>query len=125
MLPPEEYERAAREADYHVQVLISSIAVVDAEATVSGGVVRVYRGPAELAGTSMTLRVQCAEPDDDWAPDGLGRIPAESLRVGRVIEAYVDATPAGCEVALGLCTLSDSATDSPQLRGYANEKRGA
>ena len=120
MLPPEEYARAAREADFHVQVLISSVALVNGEASVSGEVVRVYRGFAELCGAVMTLCVPCGDADDNWAPDGLGRIPADSLRAGRVLEAYVNGTSAGCEVALDLYTIVDSPTDSPQLQASAD-----
>jgi hypothetical protein len=117
MLPPEEYERAARDADYHLQMLISSVVMADAEADVIGEVVRVYRGPKKLLGTAMTLRVQCDDDCDDWAPDGLGRVPADSLRTGRVLEAYVNALPEQLEVALNLCMVIDRATESPQLHG--------
>jgi len=116
MLPPEDYQRAALEADYHVQMLISSFTFESGEARVTGRVVGVFRGHDELCGSNITLNINYSS-DDDWAPDGLGRIPIELLQVGRVLEAYVNATPSGFEVALDLYILIDSATDSPKMEG--------
>jgi len=53
MLPPEEYERAVRKADYHVQIAIQKVDIAPSEAILSGTVVRVFRGPAELDGRGM------------------------------------------------------------------------
>ena len=118
MLPPDEYERAAREADYHVQLLIEDVAVGSGEASLSGSVVKVFRGPPELRGRPMKLQVSCfgSEEKDDWPPDGVGRFGVDSLRAGRVLEALVNKTDSGTEIALGLCTLIDSATSTPQLQ---------
>jgi hypothetical protein len=119
MLPPDEYQRAAREADYHIQVVIENIGVSSGEASLSGSVVNVFRGPPELRGKPMTLQVNCfgpGEEEDDWPPDGVGRLPVDSLRRGRVLEALVNETESGMEIALGLCTVIDSTTSTPQLQ---------
>ena len=117
MIPPDEYACAAHEADAHIQVVIANVALLPDEARVTGEVVRVFRGAAALHGATASLAVPCDRPED-WAPDGLGRVPAESLRSGRVIEAYVKATPNGYEVVLDLCGVIDDPSDVPQLPDY-------
>ena len=125
MLPPEEYERAAQAATYHLQLVIESVTEEAGEALLSGTVVTVFRGPDALRGTVMRLRVPVATDEDDWAPDGLGRFAAGSLRPGLVLEAYLDATPAGCEVALDLCGVFDHETAAPQLPTTTQRPSGA
>ena len=117
MLPPEEYERAARKADYHVQIAIQGVDIAPGEATLTGTVVRVFRGPSELDHKRMQLKVNCFSPeeDNDWAPDGIRRFPAHALRAGRIIEAFIVQTPAGPEITADLCMVFDSATDRPQM----------
>jgi len=117
MLPPEEYEQAARNADWHVQVAIEQVAFAPGEATLVGPVVRVFRGSSELAGHIMRLKVGCVRTgeDDEWAPDGAGRFPSDALRPGRILEAFVVDTPEGPEIAADLCSLLDSATDRPRI----------
>lgn len=117
MLPPEEYERAAREADYHVQIAIQQVEFASDDATLQGTVVRVFRGPAALHGTIMRLSVNYFSPEqgNDWAPDGMGRLPVNALRTGHTLEAFIVQTDAGLIISEGLCTLIDAATERPQL----------
>ena len=117
MLPPEEYERAAREADYHVQIAIQQVEFESDDAILQGTVVRVFRGPAALHGTIMRLNVSYLSPeqDNDWAPDGVGRLPVNALRSGRTLEAFIVKTDTGLMISEGLCTLIDAATERPQL----------
>lgn len=116
MLPPEDYEIAAQQADCHIQLIIEDVVVKSGEADLSGLVARVFRGSPELQGTHMKLKVSCFELEDEWSPDGIGRLPVESLRIGRVIEALVNNTSVGSEVTLGLCTVIDVITAVPQLQ---------
>jgi hypothetical protein len=118
MLPPEEYESEAWKADYHVQIAIQGVDLAPGEATLSGTVVRVFRGPPELEGKSMQLRVDCFNPqeDNDWAPDGISRLSVDAIRAGRILEAFIVQTPAGPEIAAGLSVLVDSATDWPEMK---------
>jgi hypothetical protein len=117
MLPPEEYERAAKKADYHLQLAIQIVNFAPDEATLTGTVVRVFRGPPELDRRRMQLKVNYFNPeeDQDWAPDGLHRFPAPALRAGRILEAFIVQTPDGLEITADLCTLIDAATDRPQM----------
>ena len=117
MLPPDDYARAAHEADAHIQMVIANVALLSGEARVTGEIVRVFRGAAALHGTAASLWVACDRPED-WAPEGLGRVPTESLRAGRVIEAYMKATPDGYEVVLDLCVIIDHPSEVPQLPDY-------
>jgi|CXWL01.1.fsa_nt_gi hypothetical protein len=118
MLPPEDYENAARQAEYHIQLVIKDVIIKSGEACLSGLVARVFRGPPELQGTCMKLQVSCfeLENEDEWPPDGIGRFQVESLKVGRVIEALVNNTSSGPEIALDLCTVIDTITAAPQLQ---------
>lgn len=118
MLPPEDYARAVREADYHIQIAIEDVDIRADEAFLSGNVVKVFRGSPALEGTSMKLRVDCFSPgeNDEWPPDGIGRFPADALQAGRILEALVNETEAGMEIALGLSTVIDSATSARQLK---------
>lgn len=118
MLPPEDYEIAAQQADCHIQLIIEDVVVKSEEADVSGLVARVFRGSPELQGTRMKLKVSCfgLEDEDECPPDGIGRFPVESLRIGRVIEALVNNTSTGSEITLGLCTVIDAITAAPQLQ---------
>lgn len=118
MLPPEDYEIAAQQADCHIQLIIEDVVVKSGEACLSGLVARVFRGSPELQGTRMKLQVSCfgLENEDEWPPDGIGRFPVESLRIGRVIEALVNNTSAGPEITLGLCTVINAITAAPQLQ---------
>jgi hypothetical protein len=120
MLPPEEYERAAANAVGHLQLEIMEVSLAPGEAVASGHVVRVFRGPAEMLGSAMSLRVPCTGPgdDDDWAPGESGHIRAAELRAGRVLEAYVDRTPAGLQIVLDLYAVIDSPTDTPSQMAY-------
>src|SRR5579864_8637362 len=105
MLPPEEYERAAKEADYHVQIAIQQVEFESNDATLQGTVVKVFRGPAALHGTIMRLKVNYFSPEqgNDWAPDGMGRLPVNALRAGRTLEAFIVQTDAGLIISEGLC----------------------
>jgi hypothetical protein len=118
MLPPEEYARMAREAAGIVQIEIATVSLAKGETLVSGPVVRLFRGPAAWKGSTISLRVPCigtgADDDDDFAPGDPGRIPASELRMGRVLEAYVDHSPAGFEIVLDLYAVIDSPTENPR-----------
>ena len=113
MLPPEEYERAAREAAGHLQLEITAVSLEPPEAVVAGRVVRVFRGPAAMIGSALRLRVPCGD-GDDFAPGEPAPIATAELRAGRVLEAYVDRAPNGFEIVLDLYAVIDTATDVPQ-----------
>lgn len=116
MHPPERYRRARQDAAYHLQLRIDEAVLAEGTATLSGPVVRVFRGPSSLIGGPMTLRVLYVPAGGDRRPPGgIGRVPAESIAAGRILEAYVDVTPSGCEIALGLQALLDAPTDAPRL----------
>lgn len=114
VLTPEEYASAAREATAHLQVVMAGAAAAGGIARVTGAVARVFTGQATLLGTTVTVAVPCDDPDD-WAPDGLGRMPVEALHPGRVLEAIVQASPDGFEVVLDLCQVLDNPTDTPRV----------
>ena len=118
MLPPEEYEEASRNADWHVQISIEDVKVKSDEAVISGPILKVFRGTPELQGRRLSLQVNCLSADekDDFAPDGFGYFTVNSLQIGSVLEAYVNNTPSGLEIPLGLCTLLISSTLTPQLQ---------
>ena len=85
MLPPEWHARAFREAPWHVQLAIDAVRVEGSTAFVSGPVVRVFRGPAELHGSPLTLELTTIAPDssESFPPGGSIRHPLVNLRVGR------------------------------------------
>lgn len=116
MLPPEDYVRAAAAADAHVQVAVRLVELVPGTARLTGAVVRVFRGPADLQGTLLTLNVASTGGDEANAPpDGIGRMPVEKLQSAKVIEAYLENTASGFELTLDLYTLLEAATETPQL----------
>lgn len=100
-----------------MQVAIEDVVAGSGEATVSGPVVSVFRGPHNLLGTRVRLSVACVEraEEADWSPDGIGRFPIGSVRTGRVLEALVNDTPSGPEIALGLCAVVEAASTTPHL----------
>ena len=118
MLPDTEYKQAANNAEHHIQLTIDSINIAADAADVTGSVCRVFRGSNHLLGTTLTLQVSCISDngDNDWPPDGMGRIPTNLLQTGRVLEAYLEQTSLGLAICLDLYMIIDSLTQQPQLR---------
>jgi hypothetical protein len=118
MLPPDEYEQAASEADYHVQLAIEHVQVAGSEAKLRGRVVRVFRGPASLRDSELSVPVPCATAQElaEAPPGSRPRIPVVALRRGAVLEAYLNRTRGeAVEVTAGLCGVVASASDAPYL----------
>ena len=117
MLPPEEHARAASEADYHVQLRIEHVEVAANEARLRGRVVRVFRGPASLRDAPLALSVSCFGAGEvaDTAPGDSGSFPVDALRPGAILEAYLNRTPSGAEIAAGLCGIVPGESDAPLL----------
>jgi hypothetical protein len=117
MYAPDDYARAVREAQYHVQILIESVDTHDGVATLTGPVVNVFRGPSELVNSRMQLQVFCSIPEDEgWPPPGVGTFSVQALRPGRFLEALVNQVESGMEIPLDLSTITDSASANPQLK---------
>jgi hypothetical protein len=116
MFSPDEYVRAVQEAHCHVQVLIEAVDVRDGVASLSGPVVKVFRGPPDLMNMPMKLQVFCDIPEgNDWPPPGMESSPVDALRPGRLLEALVNQAGSGMEIALDLYTVTDSTSATPQL----------
>jgi hypothetical protein len=117
MRPAELDERARRNAAWLAQLAIDSVSVQGREAQVTGRVVRVFRGAQQLLGSTLTLTVPILKGDDGdrLKPGDLSPTPLGELRPGRVLEAYLDDSEQGPQIALDLSTVLDAATDEPRL----------
>lgn len=100
VLPPELYRDARREADHHVQVAVSDVAVpskTPGSCTVTGTVVTIFRsaGAVLAVGTKLRFDVACARTDDDVPVGGTLWQNVWHLERARFIEAYLmgDAPP--------------------------------
>ena len=115
MLPPEEYENVASQAESHIQLTIENFTISESEALVYGHVVRVFRGNKKLLDAKINLRVPCYSKNEPGPPDGISRISVESLSRGCVLEALLNNTPTGPVIPLGLCIILQTSTALPQL----------
>jgi hypothetical protein len=117
MLPPDEYERAAQQADYHIQIEIQGVTHNTDHAQVTGRVVRVFRGTSELLNRNLLLEVPTLSFEDqiNAPPDGITRVSKESIRPRRILEALVNTGSGKPEIPLGLCAILRDPTDTPQL----------
>ncbi|HEX2872680.1 MAG TPA: hypothetical protein VHP33_15525 [Polyangiaceae bacterium] len=118
MLSRDVYAHAARTAAAHLQLGIERVELPTTalgEAHVHGTVQRVFRGPDDLRGASMSLNVSCVLPGAAPPPGGILWTPSAELRPGRVLEAYVSPVAKGYASASSLSCLLDSATDAPAM----------
>jgi hypothetical protein len=101
MLPPESYQLAEKNADAHLQLAIEDVTTPDAPsdfavATVTGPVVRVFRGDASLLGQRTSLQVHYYIPGQtNVRPGPVGMRPLSEIRPGRVLEALVNTRAGG------------------------------
>jgi hypothetical protein len=118
MIDPVAYRRAAREAANHLQLSLDRIdlpATALGEARVVGKVQRVFRGSSELRGLTIALDVSCIAPGGEPPPGGALWTPIAELRVGRVLEAYVDPAAEGYAIAMWQSRVFDGVTDVPVM----------
>lgn len=115
MRPPEHYVQAADYADGHIQLLIEHVSASAPLATVTGPVVRVFRGSHELLRRRVSLQLHYYVPGETHVrPGGIGLKPLAEIRVGRVVEALINTRADAIQIPLGLCMLLDAPTETPQ-----------
>lgn len=117
MLPQGEYERAAQQAKYHVQIEIQDVTYHTDHAQVVGQVVRVFRGAPELLNQNLVLEVPTLSFEDQITapPDGIMHVSKESIRPRTILEALVSLNSGKPEIPLGLCAILRDPTETPQL----------
>lgn len=114
MNPRNQTAGAAARAPLHLQMRIDSVSRREGEATVTGAVVRVFRGDPAMTGQPVSITLLVADTDD-WAPDDFGRFPPEAVRAGRIVEAHLRPGPDGLEVVADLVGVYDASSDTPKL----------
>lgn len=125
VLPPEVYRAARMEARYHVQVAVESVAQParsPGPCTVSGRVVRLFRGAAgELAfGTPVRFEVSCRRPGDEIPAGPVLWTDAEALARARYLEVYLNgAAPGDLSVARWQSLIIPGPTTEPQCPAEA------
>lgn len=122
MLPAWRYDEARREAAYHLQVRVLHVASgvrTPGQARVRAEVVRVFRGPADVApGTAMNFDVSVLNGDEPWE-----RIPIggtlwtnyAALQATGYLEVFLDGTPPDCQIRLWQQAILAAPTDRPTM----------
>jgi hypothetical protein len=117
-MPFYEHARAALAAELHVQIEIERVVlpgVTPGAAKVHGRIARVFRGDPALRASPIHIQVDCFREGDSDLPVGVTWTPVEELLRAGAVEAYLDRSAEGYEVALENFRLLARVTDTPEF----------
>jgi hypothetical protein len=115
--PPEYYKQARDAATHHVQMLIEEAVFETAGGytRVRGPVLKVFRGPESMMGTPIVLDLTTYRDSSEIRPGSPAGYMVGRITAGKILEAYLDQSPAGFDVSMAGTTLLTQATEVSQI----------
>jgi hypothetical protein len=120
MLPPHEYEKARRNARFHLQVVIeevpSHVKTPCEQLLITGKVVRIFRGRHNLRQGDF-VKFNIAVQGEPYVAmcSGIFWLNYSNLLQAKYMEVYLNGNPPNCSVALWQYALLDISTDQPTM----------
>lgn len=115
--PPRVFRDARLKSEFHLQIAIESVQIVDKTpglCSVAGRIARVFRGNIAV-GTPISMDVDCKKEGETVRPGQIIWTDVDKLMAAKYIEAFVNRGPYGFQHSLWQFAIIPELTEKPTI----------